>query len=836
MTDSESTQNKPTKQNLIAKAKNFWEDIWDIEKEFNRITKMVVNIIRIIIASTQKFLQDDGLSRASAIAYTSVISLIPMLTVGFSLFSAYGGLGTKKEEIIRLAEQYVKEHNLNIDISPFTNVIVSLTDNAAGIGGVGLLVLIFSATAVLRTLEKTFNTIWRVKIQRSMLMKVIYYWAALTLGPLLLTVGGSLAGILTNMFTMPSIQDSLPMGQKVWLAGNRGLIIQTDPSFKKRAQVKAMHIDLENQIIYSIDRENAAGMLKRVPEKNKNLARIDKSLIKKANFTSITQTSKHLWVGSREGILLFSHNKGKNWRVLRFGNMDFADTFDGLEIRDIHFKDAQTGFLISTKGRILQTQDAGKSWRIIPPDIKNPLLTLEHFNLNTIHFFQNHGYILGTKGAFIHSSDGGQSWQFRQLAPAKVQGKYLNLHSIDRSGHDETWIVGQNGLILYRATNNSSWQKRSRGDDRYNEILALSKGEAVIAGENGYIMHTADGGERWHKERNSSWDFNNLTPWNNKIYAFGANLSVYASSQNPNGEQLQWEKIIGGKNFWYSLINFLAPFGVIWILFIVAYITLPNTKVPYKPAMIGASVTSAVWVIFILSFMFYIRNLSGGAQAIYGALAIIPIFLLMIYASAMILIYGAELTFTLQHPSSYQRQISFKKKRMEDIYLFDAVNILFVIFKNFETGKGPTNDKSVRQNTFSSPEAINQLINLYKENGYIEELSDSHEYLPAKSPKIINLEEIISVSMQFSFAMPRSSKSAFVQALGQKFKDIESYRSQVLRQTSFEDLLNLELKQRQDKSYPQQSIAGTGDKEEDTKEKAIEQWDLDENHTEEDKE
>jgi membrane protein len=72
-------------------------------------------------------------------------------------------------------------------------VLASLTQFAAKankLGAVGLLALGITALALMLTIDRTLNAIWRVKRPRPMAQRVLVYWVGLTLGPLLL--GGSL--------------------------------------------------------------------------------------------------------------------------------------------------------------------------------------------------------------------------------------------------------------------------------------------------------------------------------------------------------------------------------------------------------------------------------------------------------------------------------------------------------------------------------------------------------------------------------------------------------------------------------------------------------------------
>ncbi len=59
---------------------------------------------------------------------------------------------------------------------------------ASGLGIASLIVLLITAIALILTIDKTLNNIWRVRSPRPFAQRVLIYWAAITLGPLILAV------------------------------------------------------------------------------------------------------------------------------------------------------------------------------------------------------------------------------------------------------------------------------------------------------------------------------------------------------------------------------------------------------------------------------------------------------------------------------------------------------------------------------------------------------------------------------------------------------------------------------------------------------------------------
>jgi hypothetical protein len=171
-----------------------------------KLSRSLINLIRVSITAGKKFFDDDCFTMASSIAYTTLVSLIPTLTVALTLFSVFSGVGNLKDEIFKQLTHFMAEHNLQqLNIDPMLNAISSLIENAASIGGIGAVVMVFSATAVLRTLEKSLNSIWKVTCQRSIILKIVYYWAALSLGPLMLIAGTTVATQISNKMSAPHI-------------------------------------------------------------------------------------------------------------------------------------------------------------------------------------------------------------------------------------------------------------------------------------------------------------------------------------------------------------------------------------------------------------------------------------------------------------------------------------------------------------------------------------------------------------------------------------------------------------------------------------------------------
>ncbi|UXH76286.1 YihY family inner membrane protein [Roseateles amylovorans] len=150
---------------------------------------------------------------AGSLTFTTLISLVPLLTVALALFTAFPMFSAFQGAL----EKYFLKSLVPDNIA--RPVLASLTQFAAKanrLGAVGLVVLAVTALSLMLTIDRTLNQIWRVRRPRPIAQRVLVYWAALTLGPLLL--GGSLTLTSYLITTGRDLVDNLPRGLIVLLS------------------------------------------------------------------------------------------------------------------------------------------------------------------------------------------------------------------------------------------------------------------------------------------------------------------------------------------------------------------------------------------------------------------------------------------------------------------------------------------------------------------------------------------------------------------------------------------------------------------------------------------
>ncbi len=136
-----------------------------------------------------RFREDRLGITASSLTFTTLISLVPLVTVMLAIFSAFPMFASFQKSL----QTYFLQSLVPDSIAK--PVLAALTQFAAKsnrLGTVGLVFLVITALALMLTIDRTLNAIWRVRTPRPIAQRVLVYWSAATLGPLLLGVSLSI--------------------------------------------------------------------------------------------------------------------------------------------------------------------------------------------------------------------------------------------------------------------------------------------------------------------------------------------------------------------------------------------------------------------------------------------------------------------------------------------------------------------------------------------------------------------------------------------------------------------------------------------------------------------
>jgi membrane protein len=169
----------------------------DIVRQFKLLANFVVLVYR-------RFKEERCFQLCGSLTFTTLLALVPLVTIMLTVVTAFPVF----DEIVQTLRSFVTANMVPEASSSLITVYVQqFSDNAARLTALGIVLLAVTSIMLMLTIDRAFNTIWRVKRPRPLIQRVLIYWSVLTIGPLL--VGGSLS--LTSWL----VTQSMGLGKQV---------------------------------------------------------------------------------------------------------------------------------------------------------------------------------------------------------------------------------------------------------------------------------------------------------------------------------------------------------------------------------------------------------------------------------------------------------------------------------------------------------------------------------------------------------------------------------------------------------------------------------------------
>lgn len=157
--------------------------------------------------------RDDRLGlTASSLTFTTTIALVPLFTVALAIFTAFPMFGKLQVVLQRWLVDNLVPDTIARQVLGY---LTQFAKQANQLGSAGLVILLVTALALILTIDRTLNGIWRVRRKRPLAQRILVYWAAITLGPLVL--GASI--------TLTSYAVGLSRGLAGGVQGGMGLLL-----------------------------------------------------------------------------------------------------------------------------------------------------------------------------------------------------------------------------------------------------------------------------------------------------------------------------------------------------------------------------------------------------------------------------------------------------------------------------------------------------------------------------------------------------------------------------------------------------------------------------------
>ena len=159
----------------------------------SRVRIDLATVKRLLRFAAQRGGEDRIPQVAGSLTFTTLLSLVPLATVAFALFTAFPIFASFQMSLQMFLADHLMPEQINNQIFMYLNEFAS---KAKGLTTMGMIVLFVTSVTTMMTVESAFNLIWRVRKPRPFAQRVLVYWAILTLGPILIGVSLSISSFL----------------------------------------------------------------------------------------------------------------------------------------------------------------------------------------------------------------------------------------------------------------------------------------------------------------------------------------------------------------------------------------------------------------------------------------------------------------------------------------------------------------------------------------------------------------------------------------------------------------------------------------------------------------
>ncbi len=179
------------------------EDVWRMSFDgLSTKRQRGYNLIKVIVLAFRRFQEDNLQRNASALTYSSLLSLVPMLAV---LLSIAKGFGFNNIVESQLFNYFPGQKEALTHIFEFVDSYMSHSKDGLFFG-LGLVLLLYTVINLISTVEDNFNKIWQVQKGRSYTRRITDYFSILIILPVFLICASGISIFMTT--TMDSLMDS----------------------------------------------------------------------------------------------------------------------------------------------------------------------------------------------------------------------------------------------------------------------------------------------------------------------------------------------------------------------------------------------------------------------------------------------------------------------------------------------------------------------------------------------------------------------------------------------------------------------------------------------------
>lgn len=292
-------------------------------------------------------------------------------------------------------------------------------------------------------------------------------------------------------------------------------------------------------------------------------------------------------------------------------------------------------------------------------------------------------------------------------------------------------------------------------------VLIYSALSLIVTIENSFnTIYRAPQGRPWTKRVLIYWFVLTVAP-----LAIGATIAV----------DKQFDRWLGAMHdipLVLSTAPILWSFAATWLLIFSIYKFVPNTQVAMKPALTGAFIAALLMEIGKRTMGAYLEN-AVSLRQLYGQLGLIPLFMFWIYLMWMVLLYGLEVSSTLQELRGRRIKELEPKRPTSGVVDPAAVLVVMKVIADRFNHSLPTTTREITAETAIPEDVVARMVERLVEKGVLHRLEREEATVSlARPPEQISGDLLVEVGYALADTLSRGQRPALLDRLREAQKKL----------------------------------------------------------------